>query len=308
MLNNYIKDIAKHYFSCAIDKLNYAKQAGGFSHATNLKISYQNKDYLLRCFPDNQSTQHRIQEVAISKIAGELQISPIVYYHDSSCNFQLIEYIEGNTLSPVQLKHNKVQTALQKSLQTLHEAVIPDSFQAKNIVDSIISFIKKLNNTDDWFKNINNLYPLEQWQHWLGLQLKENQQCIHNDLNLLNILIDENEKPWLIDWTDAGLGSKYSDYAMLSLFNAKIYKQNPNIQRYRTLRILRLVVWSLEQAQRLAPNELFDPASINPSQSSPTIDLILNAIVEGKTRLSSANDFLSLTPHFLHHYVRELQI
>lgn len=61
-------------------------------------------------------------------------------------------------------------------------------------------------------------------QHWIATWLRQlspinelpySELFIHGDLHEHNLLIDDNQNPWLIDWGDAGHGDPAVDFAVL---------------------------------------------------------------------------------------------
>jgi thiamine kinase-like enzyme len=303
-IENYISQLADKYFNTQVDNIYYQKQPGGFSKVNNLCLSYQNKKFLLRCFPVNQSHDSRAKEILYSQAAADLKIAPTVHYVDAQQKYILLAYVEGRTLNSADFSDQDRMTKVSQLMNKLHLAKSPSAQLAPSLLQSAFSSLSQLNNHQQWLEKLDANSEIQQLENTL-MNFPTSSSPIHNDPNPFNFLIDKQQNIYLIDWTDAGCGQVDTDISMLQLFDTTNSFKAENI--LIRLRVFLLFCWSLLQAQIKSPSLIIEPNDIlKPSDRSDSLQQTLYDIVDHKTPLTTSKDFLKLSPVFYNNYRRLL--
>ncbi len=198
---------------------------------TAIKVS-TNKGifFAKKLFPDTANT-----EVYCSKLCSNSaktyssqntsigQLTPNVLYHDS--HWLITPYVSGTTLSQYQIPNNcKIDTALELMVQ-LHQLPITRDNTAISSLDTMRSF------SELWTAPAPFLLRHHAVLHKLCKSLTErinrllysaeisNVLC-HGDINFTNILIDNDNQPWLIDFECAHIAPAEFDLAMFIAVNS----------------------------------------------------------------------------------------
>jgi thiamine kinase-like enzyme len=144
-----------------------------------------------------------------------MDIGPNLIYHDPEDQLLLLEKAHGNHLSLAQLTEAEVQIAIASQLSTWHQAN-PDNISAK---PSLIEKINKLAGSHNELilkgLGISNINELTQpWSH----HLSTTHTVCHGDPNPSNIILLPSGTVHLIDWSAAGIGEPWADFAMISQY------------------------------------------------------------------------------------------
>ncbi|EGV00169.1 phosphotransferase [Mycoplasmopsis columbina] len=114
------------------------------------------------------------------------------------------EYIKTKKLE----LNEKNLRKIAKNFKTLHESNIkfPKNTMARRIKmyrQQVNELGRKIDVLDKYYKRINNI-----------LAKSNTTRPIHNDLYFSNIILDENEKLYFVDWEYASMGDKHFDLAL----------------------------------------------------------------------------------------------
>jgi serine/threonine protein kinase len=288
----------------------------GDSKVSKYQLQTPTRTYLLRLFPESFSLAKKQQECILSELAAKLAIAPQCCYIDKRYNYILLEYFFSDCCQLQDLDNPHILQTLSYYLAKLHCAKVSNLSVITSLTQSLtyrINHIIQSPRLEEFFHQ-KQLYAVARYLD--KLYLLQPQQIIHNDYHPFNILVN-NDTVKIIDWTDAGLGSPYSDLAMFSIFlnnqqqefffeayssYTKTKINEAYLQQQLLGRLLLQMTWALYHASTLSVNNV----SIIPQQVSEPMDISLlhRHILLGTEKLKTAQDFLdcanSLYTHFLH--------
>ena len=189
-------------------------------------------------------TQELATHVAINvnSLAANKGISPVVIYQNK--HWLVTEFIEGKALSAKENlnRTDKIKVAIDlmsqcHQLSAQLDGLAPDTICAALINEASLSFDKKnelrhaANELLDTLKNAANALNNQ--------DVKAPLVCCHGDLNFCNIMVEQSNRPWLIDYECASLAPAEFDVAMFiainhlssheALFAVQHYQQHRNI-------------------------------------------------------------------------------
>jgi len=211
-------------------KINSYKQLQGGADTTIFEISFQNHStkYIQRIFRPHASNQAAEFEYSVQKTLCENKINvPETYMIKLTPNTQerpyfIMEKIEGTRLDQVfNKKPEQLEQLIGKFLQELHKIhsidpklfpQIPLSDIQKNpyaLIDQILTRRKSV--FEKFPSELKELKPVIEWLE----NNKTNNPCrklvvIHGDYHPLNIIVQEDLKYQILDWT----GAHISDFRM----------------------------------------------------------------------------------------------
>ncbi|MEE3928112.1 phosphotransferase [Mycoplasmopsis ciconiae] len=119
------------------------------------------------------------------------------------------EYVKWEFIESKKVKMDeKTLKQVADTFKKLHESKIklPKNSMARRIKDyrnKVNQLDRKIDVLDHFYKRVNNI-----------LKYSETNRPIHNDLYFSNILIDQNEKMYFVDWEYASMGDKHYDLAL----------------------------------------------------------------------------------------------
>lgn len=133
-------------------------------------------------------------------------VPKLVENNKNNLKFQWIENVEFEW-------NSELLEQMAEKIKILHDSKLP--FPKTNIASRIKEYRKlvkqkglKIEVLNKYFKRINNI-----------LSYSENNRPLHNDLFKQNILLDKNNKLWIIDWEYSTMGDKHFDLAYFILSN-----------------------------------------------------------------------------------------
>lgn len=189
-------------------KLQFRLLTGGFSATKLYCFSYLGKQYVVKFIRfDDEAV--RAKEVRAYKAVDKLGISPKFLFTDKSNLVVLTEFITGGILSPSKLDNNVISSLAKKmrKLHTMNDRNFPEGGTASKTAEF---FYRKGKKDGGAFPN-GFLEAIE------GIK-KESEGIkvpCHAGLNWSNILCDERQNAYLIDWEDSGWDNPYHDLAYL---------------------------------------------------------------------------------------------
>lgn len=168
------------------------------------KVTADNKVYFAKTISNDT-------EVSVTEYAGKSGLSPSLIYHDK--HWLITNFIDANNLAQSTLKtDDKINHAMKLMVQCHQLNVKPAELSAKYIINSLIN---------------NSHYPksqkvaLSQLAELIiePLSISRNDVCCHGDLNFSNVLINQYQSAWLVDYECACIAPLEYDLAMFIAVN-----------------------------------------------------------------------------------------
>lgn len=175
----------------------------GFSQRC-FKVCADNKVYFAKTINDNT-------EALVSTCANNANLSPAVIYHDD--NWLISQFIDANNIELSAIStDNKIKHTIKLMVQCHQLTIQPAELAVKDIISSLVN--KTHYSTPD--KTI-----LLQFSEWISiaLNIRKKGVCCHGDLNFSNVLMDQMQKTWLIDYECACTAPVEFDLAMFIAVN-----------------------------------------------------------------------------------------
>jgi thiamine kinase-like enzyme len=216
-INASSTDYFAEYFTGNKKVSSVAELQGGLSGAKNYKATSDGRNYVLRILNPKESLYARKHEIAAATFAGERGIGPKILYVAPLHEAMIMEFVEGQTLTPSLLEEKAKLCALLQTIKKLHSST-GDFPNSCTIFEKIRQQLKQLEQS-------RIPLPLEE-----VLAAQEKLRCIeeqfklepivpcHNDLSALNIIADGDVFKF-IDWTDSSMGHAYNDLGYFVLVN-----------------------------------------------------------------------------------------
>lgn len=179
---------------------------GGKSHYTYL-IEVLNQKYTIRIIGEggNLFVDRKTEDKNI-KIIDQLDLNNETVYFNVNTGVKIAKYLEGTVIS--NLDYKKHYEAIALAFKTLHNS----GLKAVNNYD----LLKRLSLYESYNQKQDSAY-LELKTNWSTLYKKyyinRKQVFCHNDLQKNNMLIDHNNKVFLLDWEYAAMNDFYYDIA-----------------------------------------------------------------------------------------------
>ena len=257
---------------------------GGLSSAKLFKLSWQGSDYVLRILNAKYSVERKLCEVQAHGYAVEQGIAPQIIFAHEEGDFIIMDYIQGHTLNSVDSQNPLLIQQIGQALEKLHQFKGSFSHKATQ-VDRVKKHVDRAQAKGLAFPSIFwDLY--EQYLKDMNQEDSVSVLC-HGDFNPGNIIVDQRQKVYLIDWTTATFDDPFTDLGYLS-FNAGFSED-------QSLHLLKAYLGHeprvtdqkrLERAQRrgcfftatvwLDYNPAFEDKSISPQQKMAHYDTLLD--------------------------------
>lgn len=190
---------------------------GGMSSTKLYCFSAEEKKYVLRIFPAKYPAQKRAKEVQAHQIAAQMGIAPKLLYVDKKANVLLMPFVDGHTLSFVDLKSPRVLRNLGKSLQKFHSysgSFDQNRTQLARVKKHYERALKKGVSFPTIMAKVYEEYVKES-----QLLEKEEKVLCHGDLNPNNILVTDDGNILIIDWTNATWEDPCAEIAYLTFLS-----------------------------------------------------------------------------------------
>ena len=207
--------------STQMDELYFVPLHGGFTSSKLFLFALADNTYVLRILdPKRVENPHpnrskRLREVWAHHAASALGIAPEVVYTDPDGLILIMRYIDGHTLTQLDLKNEKFLFNLGTSLQSLH--------QTKMLLPEKVTQIERAKTHYTRARNQGIAFPshFETWYEEYcneGEHLSGDDVLCHGDLNPANIIV-QNEKAFLIDWAGATYENRFTDLGYITLLS-----------------------------------------------------------------------------------------
>jgi thiamine kinase-like enzyme len=189
---------------CFTQVESIAKIASGLSQHC-FKVTADNQVYFAKTITDDT-------EISVTECAAKYRLSPSVIYHDQ--HWLITTFIDAKNLalSTIESK-DKISHAIKLMAQCHQLNVKPAELSAKVIVKSL------LNNSHYPKSQKSALSQLAQLI-LAPLNVSRNSVCCHGDLNFSNVLINQVQRTWLVDYECACTAPIEYDLAMFIAVNS----------------------------------------------------------------------------------------
>lgn len=179
---------------------------GGKSHYTYL-IEVLGVKYTIRLIGEGGNLfVNRKTEYENIKIINDLNLNNETIYFDTNSGVKIAKYLDGKVISS--LDSQKYLKEIAIAFKTLHNSGL-------KAVENY-NLLKRLNLYESYNANQSNEY-LKLRDAWIKLYKKHyinrNLVFCHNDLQKNNMLIDDSNKVFLLDWEYAAMNDFYYDIA-----------------------------------------------------------------------------------------------
>ena len=164
----------------------------------------------------------RVNSSRTSELGRNKKLSPQVIYHDQQ--WLVTEFINGIALSDSALKNDiKISTALTLMAE-LHQLPTAVAMQSINQLNTTLSVKRLLTNPTPFIAKHSHFLDkvtkaLSTTITSLIIAAKSPNVLCHGDINFTNILLDEKQKSWLIDFECAHIAPVEFDLAMFIAVN-----------------------------------------------------------------------------------------
>ena len=260
--NNLLKEALESTFGEGynINKINKLYGGSSTQHTFDILV---NDTYQLICrfIDETKESAWRAQERICTQKASDMDVAPQLIYFDTADKILLLEKAQGSHINIEQLKDSQVQIAIASQLNIWHQADPEGIAKTPSLLDKINKLATKFDHNILRALGISSINELTQhhMQH-----LSNNHTVIHGDPNPSNMILLPSGTVHLIDWSCAGIGEPWLDFAMISQYLTTtdfwynlITEHNGNTQTqkifttYNHLLHVHCCLWALEQAEKL---------------------------------------------------------
>ncbi|PHR83983.1 MAG: hypothetical protein COA59_08525 [Colwellia sp.] len=188
---------------CFIQVENISTISSGLSQSC-FKISADNQIYFAKTISDNT-------EVSVTICASKSGLSPNVIYHDQ--HWLISNFIDANNLALNALSiDEKIHHTIKLMVQCHQLNIKPAELAIEDIVNSLVSHSHYSTLQKTALLELANLIIMP-------LNDSRNGVCCHGDLNFSNVLINQAQSTWLIDYGCACTAPIEYDLAMFIAVN-----------------------------------------------------------------------------------------
>lgn len=215
-MTSEIKTIVSKVFNTSKDNVKIIERLlGGKSHYTYL-FSLDNKKYTIRLIGEggNLFVDRKIEYENVKKIES-LNLNNKTIYFDVNTGLKIAEYQEGTVLSD--LNAHKYLKEIATAFKTLHNSKIKP-VNNYNLIKRLKLYESYNITTDSNYLNLRNEWILLYEKYYFNRNLV----FCHNDLQKNNMVIDKNNKIYLLDWEYAGLNDYFYDIASFGKYNIEL--------------------------------------------------------------------------------------
>jgi len=190
-----------------------AISAGLSQHCFNVSLfnglTDKNAHYFVKSLSDSLIENSQVMS---AKLASTIAISPNVVYHNHQ--WLVTEFIDGRTLDIIQMAvEEKIDIAINL-LSRLHQLTSITSIPRFSVAAMIEQQINQ-----DCFNEAQQTFVNVLMQKHFTFPTGTNTVLCHGDLNFSNIIIDQQQKPWLLDFECTFVGDAEFDIAMFITVN-----------------------------------------------------------------------------------------
>ncbi len=228
------------------DHLTITTLNAGMSSTQLFLLAVENHQFVIRTLKPKYPLSKRKAEVQAQQHGAKINIAPEVLFVDANFTFMVMPYLQGKTLQQNAHKSTETLNTLGFMIAQLHR--YKGSFPHRSTqTDRTIKHIQKIKDQSialpSCYAQLYNEYN-EQTRQITG----EEQVLCHNDLNPTNIIVDDQGKIMLIDWTTTSWDNRYEELGFFTFtsglnqnqtvaFLASYFGRTPTVQEWNKLRI-----------------------------------------------------------------------
>lgn len=202
------------------ESIQFSELNGGMTAIKLYTFEIHGKKYVLRALKIKHPIERRKTEILAHTLAANLGIAPPLNFVDDKNLIMIMPYIQGHTLSNKDLQNPKTIETLGKMIAKLHQIKVDfpktrtqveraQKHHQSTLEKGIALPLKFEQAFRDFISTSTTREALEQ----------HNQTLCHADLNPLNILVDNDGKIYIIDWTTATRDNLYTDLGYFGFLN-----------------------------------------------------------------------------------------
>jgi len=168
------------------------------------KVNADNKVYFAKTITDNI-------EVPVAVCASKSGLSPSAIYHDQ--HWLISTFINANTLAQNTMNtKDKIEHAIKLMVQCHQLKIKPVELDVKDIINSLIN--------NSHYSTLQQLALMQFSELILAPLLNiKGGICCHGDMNFSNVLMNQRQRTWLVDFECAYTAPIEYDLAMLIAVN-----------------------------------------------------------------------------------------
>lgn len=228
------------------------------------------KEFVVKILGQNRWLSHRKHIIELYRKAGDIGVSPKVFFADPNRGILILEYIIGRHISFSDLKDRSILKKLAHILTAYHERFshIPPCTDSNSLYARVCRRLSELNSTDPLVQKTQEV--ISSYNPNIA-----NTTITHNDLKISNILIAPKGRLYIIDWGEAHHGTPILDLANLShhgdltnyheqyLLQAYFHRNLTEAEKadflwYKNLSLLHTSAWALREGSDKNTTHLMD--------------------------------------------------
>ncbi|UUM19803.1 MULTISPECIES: phosphotransferase [unclassified Mycoplasma] len=188
-----------------------------------IKLGFTNESYKDEKFFVQKKIPNQFNHKIDYSILSSLDFVPKLFENSKQwLKFEFIENIDFELTDQVLIQ-------IADYLKTIHNSKLP--FPKTNHAARVKQYRKVLKDKNIQIEILNKYYKRIN----LILSKMENNRPLHNDLFKTNILMDKNQKLWIVDWEYASMGDKHFDLAyFITSNNLNKHQEKVFLDRYES--------------------------------------------------------------------------
>ncbi len=210
-----------------MQSIEFKSLLGGLSQSKLFQFDLRGKKYVLRLLDENKALERRKSEVAAHRIASQLEIAPKLFYTDRSPLVMIMEFIEGRTFSREDLDNRDLVTQVMQTLKKFHQYTGDAHLLKRTKVETIEYAYERHKAKGTVFPSCFEKLLDELQEEASNLDARFGPS--HGDFNPNNIMVGDDGKIYIIDWSEACIDHPFFDIGWLSNFSAVSTDQIENL-------------------------------------------------------------------------------
>ncbi|KTD23605.1 thiamine kinase [Legionella lansingensis] len=207
----------KYYPNSDLENMQIAPLKGGIATTIfKVNLSDEGKEYcvVVRKNPEQIDLRDYNREILFQDFCSAAEIGPKILYRDS--DYTLMEFIHGEWPLPETLDKPQL-TSIANSIRILHSADLTINLSDAHFLFQLKQMLKE-KNSDPEKEEL--LVRARHWIEQVGeFFYKDSHLCpCHLDLNPGNILLSQQNKTFLVDFTDSHCDDKFIDLGKFAAY------------------------------------------------------------------------------------------
>lgn len=304
LLNEALKSTFGNEYN--INQINKLYGGGSIQHSFEITIN-DNYQLICRFIESDKTTEAKAQERTCTQQASDMDVGPQLIYFDDKDSILLLEKAKGAHLTLSQLQEQQIQIAILSQLNIWHQAAPENITKTPDIIEKINNLVSSFNN--NIYKSL-GISSINELTNHCTRTLSAKNSVIHGDPNPSNIILLPSGTVHLIDWSSAGIGETWLDFAMISQYlnNTSFWYSivtehngtpttEKSFKTYNYLLHLHCCFWALQQATIIMEfKNIHEPLEnlITKQETSCSIDEIQRAWLNNQFDHNDHNQYILL--------------